>query len=147
MCFVEPRISMVTADRTLVALNFPNSFRVEANGFPGGIWLCWFDNIRIDVLFSHFQFIHCWITNRVDNGTCLATFVYASPQSLKWKPLWDYLRTLSDHISEPWIALGDFNATLSSEERQGCRNRVGPDNHSWGLYYTYGSICFCWFRY
>ncbi|KAK8669033.1 hypothetical protein V6N13_106474 [Hibiscus sabdariffa] len=127
MCFVEPRINMATADRALAALNFPNSFRVEANGFSGGIWLCWFDNIRIDVLFSHFQFIQCRITNRVDNGTCLATFVYASPQSSKQKPLWDYLRTLPDHILEPWNALGDFIATLSSEERQGCRNRAGPD--------------------
>ncbi|KAK8590319.1 hypothetical protein V6N13_057212 [Hibiscus sabdariffa] len=127
MCFVEPRISMATTDRALIALSFPNFFRVKANGFSGGIWLCWFDNIHIDILFSHFQFIHCRITSRVDIGTCLATSVYASPQFSKQKRLWDYLRTLSNHITEPWIALGNFNATLSSKERQGCRTRAGPD--------------------
>ncbi|KAK8644547.1 hypothetical protein V6N13_123850 [Hibiscus sabdariffa] len=66
---------MAIADRALAALNFPNSFRVEANGFQ-------------------------------EEFGSAATFVYASPQSSKRKPLWDYIHTLSDHISEPWIALG-----------------------------------------
>ncbi|KAL4351331.1 hypothetical protein GQ457_06G022400 [Hibiscus cannabinus] len=36
------------------------------------------------------------------------------------RPLLDYIRYLSRHIVEPWILLGDFNATITAEERRGC---------------------------
>ncbi|KAL4354245.1 hypothetical protein GQ457_06G016820 [Hibiscus cannabinus] len=59
--------------------------------------------------------------------SCLATFVYASPDYRKRRPLWDYLRDLSLHIQEPWVVLGDFNATLCSMDRRGCANSARPD--------------------
>ncbi|KAL4352903.1 hypothetical protein GQ457_06G009580 [Hibiscus cannabinus] len=36
------------------------------------------------------------------------------------KHLWQYLIALSSLISSPWVVLGDFNATLSHADRQGC---------------------------
>ncbi|KAK8484653.1 hypothetical protein V6N13_062665 [Hibiscus sabdariffa] len=37
-----------------------------------------------------------------------------------------YLRQLSSLISEPWLALDDFNATLSTEECVGCASLSRP---------------------
>ncbi|KAK8617514.1 hypothetical protein V6N13_080426 [Hibiscus sabdariffa] len=37
--FVEPRISGRRADSVIAALGFPNSHRIEAAGFSGGIWV------------------------------------------------------------------------------------------------------------
>ncbi|KAK8704164.1 hypothetical protein V6N13_047796 [Hibiscus sabdariffa] len=39
--FVEPRIRGRRADSVISSLGFPNSHRVEANGFAGGIWVAW----------------------------------------------------------------------------------------------------------
>ncbi|KAK8659501.1 hypothetical protein V6N13_029701 [Hibiscus sabdariffa] len=123
--FVEPRVSHFKADRIIAALAFPNSFRVEANGFSGGIWLCWFDHVIIDILSCHFQFIHCRISDGFDSF--LTTFVYASPQSRQRNELWVHLRALASSMTEPWSVIGDFNATLLHQDRQGCSS-ASPDS-------------------
>ncbi|XP_039015149.1 uncharacterized protein LOC120145366 [Hibiscus syriacus] len=118
--FVKTRISKHVADRVIAQLKIPNSFRVEADGFSGGIWICWYDHIQIDVLFNHFQFVQCRIHCKSNNHSALATFVYASPNPAKRKTLWSYLQLLSNHINEPWVILGYFNAALSPNDRKGC---------------------------
>ncbi|KAK8607603.1 hypothetical protein V6N13_046212 [Hibiscus sabdariffa] len=100
LCFVETRISNATANKVIVALNIPNSFHVEAEGFLGEICGCSF----------------------------MATFTHASPQSNKRKPLWDYLRALLNVVSEPWIVLRDFNATTPPTDRKGCMCSAKPDS-------------------
>ncbi|KAA3474251.1 putative Transposon TX1 [Gossypium australe] len=44
------RISGCKADLLIAKLGFENSFRVEAMGFVGGIWLLWNDDIIVDIL-------------------------------------------------------------------------------------------------
>ncbi|KAK8644073.1 hypothetical protein V6N13_013346 [Hibiscus sabdariffa] len=151
--FVEPWISGTAADRIIAALQFLNSYRVEADSFSGGIWLCWYDHIRVDILYSHFQFVHCRVHCITENTSSLVTFVYASPHSSKRKFLWSSLRQLAPHISEPWAIIGDFNATLSSNERIGCVGSSKPDSdflstlfdtglHDLGYYGSH----FTWYR-
>ncbi|KAK8582503.1 hypothetical protein V6N13_069280 [Hibiscus sabdariffa] len=123
--FVETRISGSTADRVIDALNFPYSFRVEAVGFSGGIWLCWHDHIDVEILFSHFQFVHCRISCKFSHRSTLATFIYASPNVSKRKHLWSYISQFSHYITKPWVILGDFNATVAPDERMGCS--IAPD--------------------
>ncbi|KAL4298012.1 hypothetical protein GQ457_12G025440 [Hibiscus cannabinus] len=125
--FVETRISGSNASDVIARLGFDNSFRVEAAGFSGGIWICWFSHVTIDIIYCHFQFILCRIYIPTSDKSCLATFVYASPDYRKRRALWDYLRDLSLHIQEPWVMLGDFNATLCSMDRRGCANYARPD--------------------
>ncbi|GMI95491.1 hypothetical protein HRI_003218400 [Hibiscus trionum] len=115
--FLDTRVSGESASKVIQALGFTNSFRVEAAGFSEGIWLCWFDNFIIDVLFCHFQFKLCRISAPSTSSSCLDSFVYASPNYCKHTRLWSYLRELNSQISEPWVILGDFNATLAPEDR------------------------------
>ncbi|KAK8583139.1 hypothetical protein V6N13_021851 [Hibiscus sabdariffa] len=123
--FVEPQISRCRADRVIASLGFPNSYRVEAIGFVGGIWLCWFDHIHIDILSCHFQYIHCSVVT--DQISCLATFVYASPRFNLRSTCCSLLSSIATTISEPWIVFGDFNATLSTEDRNGCAQSSLPE--------------------
>ncbi|KAK8683968.1 hypothetical protein V6N13_040007 [Hibiscus sabdariffa] len=67
------------------------------------------------------------IQTKADEKSTLLTFVYASPNQTKRKHLWNYLRHLSHHITEPWAFIGDFNATLTMEDRKGCSNSFAPD--------------------
>ncbi|KAL4296041.1 hypothetical protein GQ457_12G028380 [Hibiscus cannabinus] len=122
----KPRISGWRADRIISALGFPYSHRVEALGFSGGIWLAWYDTVRVDILCNHFQYIHCRITSASDNRSSLATMVYASPNARKRQALWSALRNLAQSIFCPWFIVGDFNATLFYSDRQGCAVSAKP---------------------
>ncbi|XP_039013301.1 uncharacterized protein LOC120142895 [Hibiscus syriacus] len=118
---VETRISRANTEIVINGWNFPNSFRIEAGGYADCIWLCWYDTIHIDISSYHFQFLHCHVTDkrRYGRSSFLAIFVYASPNASKQKYCWFYMRTLIDFVTKPWILVGDFNATLSIEDRSG----------------------------
>ncbi|MBA0799755.1 hypothetical protein Gohar_010249, partial [Gossypium harknessii] len=51
-------ISGIQVDGVIAKLGFPNSFQIEANGFSGGVWVVWNENILIDILELHPQMIY-----------------------------------------------------------------------------------------
>ncbi|KAK8636375.1 hypothetical protein V6N13_124121 [Hibiscus sabdariffa] len=116
---VEPRISSARADSVIATLGFHYSHCIEAVGFSGGLWLCWHASIRVDVLVHHFQLMHCRITCLSTGSSSLVTLVYASHSVPRRKALWPHLRSLASSILEPWLLMGDFNATLDASERKG----------------------------
>ncbi|KAK8628349.1 hypothetical protein V6N13_064058 [Hibiscus sabdariffa] len=136
--FIETHISGDLATRAINALGFSNFFRVEAPGFSGGIWICWFDNVHDDVLLCLFQFILCRITIPCSSTYCLVTFVYMSLNAHKRKALWSYFRSFAHLISEPWIIIRDFNATLYSSDRQGCVSSSKLDSNFQSLIFDCG---------
>ncbi|KAK8656712.1 hypothetical protein V6N13_098653 [Hibiscus sabdariffa] len=123
---IEPRISGARADSVIAALGFHSSHRIEAVGFSGGLWLCWHESLRVEVLVHHFQFMHCRVTCLNTGSSSLVTLVYASPSVSKRKILWPHLRSLASSIREPWLLMGDFNATLDASERKGGADAVRP---------------------
>ncbi|KAK8701867.1 hypothetical protein V6N13_020245 [Hibiscus sabdariffa] len=123
---VEPCISGYKADSIISSLRFPHSHRIEAAGFSGGLWLCWFNVVSIDILVNHFQFIHFRINCVADECSSLATLIYASSNATKRKILWSHLGQLASTIHQPWLLFGDFNATLSADDRIGCAPSTTP---------------------
>ncbi|KAK8684010.1 hypothetical protein V6N13_040047 [Hibiscus sabdariffa] len=138
VAFVEPRISGWKADRVISALAFPYSHRVEAVGFSGGIWLAWYETVKIDILQNHFQYIYCRISSTRDNRSTLTTLVYASPNSQKRKALWLELNKLAYSIRSPWFIVGDFNATHSDSDRRGCAASTKPSKAFQELVFDHG---------
>ncbi|KAK8662352.1 hypothetical protein V6N13_091930 [Hibiscus sabdariffa] len=135
--FVEPRISGRRADSVISALGFTHSHRVEAIGFSGGIWVAWYDTVQVDILVTHFQFLHFRVTNKALGSALLATTVYASPSGSKRKALWPHLCSVAASIRSHWI-LGDFNATLTADDRSGCAQSSWPSRAFQNLLYDYG---------
>ncbi|KAG8492471.1 hypothetical protein CXB51_009568 [Gossypium anomalum] len=68
-----------------------------------GIWFLWNDDVSVEILLAHPQFIHVLIRSFFSPSTFIYTVVYASPQALKWKPLWDFLNLLAVNIVGPWV--------------------------------------------
>lgn len=58
LSLLEPRVNGIRADGIIAKMRILNSFRVEANGFARGIWLCWNEEIHVHVLDFHPQVIH-----------------------------------------------------------------------------------------
>ena len=58
VALVETRISGTPAQEVCNRIGFRNWFRVEAQGFQGGIWVLWnSDEIGVEVINSHEQFV------------------------------------------------------------------------------------------
>ncbi|KAJ4847776.1 hypothetical protein Tsubulata_003312 [Turnera subulata] len=121
---VEPRVSGSVAERIISGLGYNCSHRVEARGFADGIWLMWNDDqVEVQILYSHTQLVHV----RVSKGSSafFLTVVYASPQE-KWRRYcWKNIEALAEHIGEPWLLVGDFNAVLDGNERKDRFGRPG----------------------
>ncbi|KAL4384684.1 hypothetical protein GQ457_15G002820 [Hibiscus cannabinus] len=98
----ETRVSGRKADRFVARYGFPFSFRVEANGFSGGIWLLWKHSVTVETSREFY-----------------VSFVYASPNKSKRSSLWAQLEALRPSGDVAWLLGGDFNAIASSSERMG----------------------------
>ncbi|KAL4379850.1 hypothetical protein GQ457_02G019350 [Hibiscus cannabinus] len=90
----EPRISGRRADIIIAKLGFQNSFRVEAHGFSGGIWLIWDDSIDLEVTHISNQFINGRLYISELWRWMQFTVVYASPQKAQRRYLWEQLEKL-----------------------------------------------------
>ncbi|KAJ4836482.1 hypothetical protein Tsubulata_048422, partial [Turnera subulata] len=115
----EPRISGAPAGRVVRRLGLPNSHRVDAWRFSGGIWLLWKNNVTVQLQIVHFQVI-------------LELFSLRRSMAV-------HSRLCGNFYRRTFVALrlrcpihgvaGDFNAILSASEirgtttslRRGCR--------------------------
>ncbi|KAK9723775.1 hypothetical protein RND81_05G024400 [Saponaria officinalis] len=88
---------------------------------PGGrLWVLWDSStVTLRVLQGGAQFLHCSLLHIATQRFFLVTFVYALNRASERLELWDHLRSVTVG-SLPWICLGDFNVSLSSDERVGC---------------------------
>ncbi|KAL4341260.1 hypothetical protein GQ457_08G016750 [Hibiscus cannabinus] len=116
---MEPRISGKAADSFIRKAGFDSSYRVEARGFSGGIWVLWNDSVKLDILAVSNQYIHGFCSLVGENSSFFFTCVYASPEPLKRRILWNQLKALELASGAPWVIGGDLNVIVSSFERQG----------------------------
>jgi len=78
MALVETKISGRQAEDVYAKIGFEGHYRVEAQGFSGGIWIFWrSQSVQVQILNSDTQFVSMAVT--VDNlPTWIFTAVYAS---------------------------------------------------------------------
>ena len=101
LAVVEPRISGVKADRIVDKLNFEASFRVEAHGMSGGIWLLWNKSkVNIKILDSSRHFIH-GIVNEGSMDEWVFMVVYANPNITLKNQCFEEVAQLARNIRKP----------------------------------------------
>ncbi|XP_021714955.1 uncharacterized protein LOC110682912 [Chenopodium quinoa] len=100
-------------------IGFSGQLRVEAQGFQGGIWLFWrTDKVTVTPFGDHSQHLTVQIAKFGDDPW-LFSAIYASPDSILRKELWDELEKIKNSYSSPWILGGDFNEMMTMDERNG----------------------------
>lgn len=120
MIFVETWVSGEKADVIIRNLGFRFNIRQGAEGFSGGIWICWSDPlVHIQVISQHKQMVHC--RTKINDFDGYLTAVYGSPNSMARKELWDSIGDISGTLNDPWILIGDFNSFLHPENICGGR--------------------------
>ena len=85
----------------------------------GKIWFCWKDEVVVTLLHKSAQIITCAVQNPVNGEQFICSAIYASNFMAERRLLWEDIRATRaayEHLSLPWILLGDYNVTLSSSE-------------------------------
>lgn len=85
----------------------------------GRIWFCWSDQVTVTLLNKSSQIISCAVQNPVTGEQFICSAIYASNYIGDRQSLWTETRATQgaySHLSMPWILIGDYNVTLSSQE-------------------------------
>ena len=117
-CFLmETRLDREGFEYHCRELPYPNKFLVKKPNGGGGLALIWKAEVQLDVI----NFTEHHIIARVveDDGfawmlTCFYEWLEASQKHKSWA-LFNHLRSFVDC---PWCCIGDFNAIISSIEKQ-----------------------------
>ncbi|KAM1885493.1 hypothetical protein ACFX14_038166 [Malus domestica] len=135
---LEPRISGERAIEVIKGLGFPNYYVVDANGFSGGVWHLWNNEVvKLTVVACSSQTI---IAVVMDGQTqWMLTMVYASPCPHVRSHLWPYLDGVSATSNMPWLIAGDFNELIHSSEKKGDLAFIGT-KFTWSKKNEYGDI-------
>lgn len=92
---------------------------MDAAGFSGGIWMFWRSNqVTVTAFEEHSQHLTVKIS-KLGETPWLFSAIYASPDSGRRRELWRKLEEVKDNFNGPWLLAGDFNETMSIEERNG----------------------------
>lgn len=133
---LEPRVSGSKAQNVISKLGFSNQFVIEANGFAGGIWLLWKDDVcSVSIFDSSEFFIHTRVTVLALNKTFFFTVVYGIPQLARRIILWDQHRSIAASVNEAWAVSGDFNAYSCTAEK------LGGSNYNWASMKRFNDCC------
>lgn len=119
MFLLETHSTEKAAKKQVKKMGFSGSHIVESNGQAGGIWCLWDANSwNVEVLESSDQYVHLKVYWK-NQMPWWITVVYANPYYMRRNQLWDDLVRLADSTNDSWVVLGDFNATLTDNERKG----------------------------
>ncbi|XP_021721066.1 uncharacterized protein LOC110688610 [Chenopodium quinoa] len=109
LALVETHLSGEQAHKVCDRIGFWGQTRVDAQGFSGGIWLFWREElVSVTILDNHTQHITVEIEKRGEDPWIFSA-IYANPDSTLRKELWNEL----------WNHTGDFNDAVNLEERHG----------------------------
>ncbi|XP_016191695.1 uncharacterized protein LOC107632535 [Arachis ipaensis] len=115
---LETKCSGDTAKRVIHNLDFSYSILEEAQGFVGGIWICWNrPDINITTIEKHSQYLHVKIQTQSEKERFL-TAVYASPQSQNRRELWPKILNIANQTMRDWLIAGDFNEIKDNSEKK-----------------------------
>lgn len=123
----ETHAGRENARRICQGLGFDNSFRVDASGQSGGLWLLWRSEVgTVTIESSTEQFIHAKIVK--DGEGLHLIVVYAAPSATRRSGLWGELRTVIQGLSEPLVIGGDFNTIVRIDEKTGGNGQLSLDS-------------------
>lgn len=117
LVLVETHMGGEQAVKIASMLRYSGHTRVDAQGFSGRIWVYWkAETVIVEPILKHNQHITMNIT-RVGEQPWYFTAVYASPDPMKRRELWENLKEFTTTHNKPWLIAGDFNDTRYDWER------------------------------
>lgn len=133
------------ASRICQGLGFDQSFRVDAVGQSGGLWLLWRSEVgEVEIVQSSTQFIYAKIVKEQEVVNLIA--VYAVPSPSRRSGLWDSLSEVISGVVGPLVVGGDFNTIVRVDERSGGNGGLSLDSLAFGDWINTQSLIDMGFR-
>lgn len=119
LIILEPRCSGEKADKIVERMGFNSSWRMEAKGYSGGIWILW-NSVSFKV-FAVEDMKQCvTIKIAMGNREFYLSCVYGNPNMKRREELWTHLQFLSTSFQSVfWACMVDFNAYRFEDEKLG----------------------------
>lgn len=127
-CILETRVQECNHEKIVkAALPGWNSITNYDHHRLRRIWFCWGPGVTVTLLHKSDQIITCVVqSEKGDQIICSA--VYASNFIAERRRLWSDIRATHQayqHLSMPWVLIGDYNTTLSSTEHSRAQDYMG----------------------
>lgn len=117
---VETRLCRQATTTTIEIVGFDFWHIVEPRGFARGVVLLWnATNLKFHVVGGNSQGVHGVVEVSHSTNSFVLSAIYASPKYVSRKLLWQDLCKMSESITYPWLAIGDFNEIISQDEKFG----------------------------
>ncbi|XP_075503964.1 uncharacterized protein LOC142541290 [Primulina tabacum] len=110
LAILEP---MIDLDVRFMTRRFGFS-RVISNS-SGHIWVFFAEDVMVECLFDHIQFLHFRVSATFLPTTVFCSFVYAKCDYIERRQLWNSLLQVKP-AQGPWLVGGDFNVVRNSSE-------------------------------
>lgn len=137
MILTETRVSGDRANNIIYNLGFKIYTKIDAMGYPEGIWILWNPNaVLLEPVASSFQEIH--LECKVCNKSFLLTAIYASRLFNRRKLLWDSFTNLASLANTHWLVIGDFNDISKPLEKFG---GGPPFEHKMSIFNNFLNSC------
>lgn len=83
---------------------------MPSEGFSGGLWLLWTDEVLLSVKFSSRYLILALVHHIATNVEFVLACVYGDPHRYFTRMTWDHIfNFVNDNLGKPVICLGDWN--------------------------------------
>ncbi|XP_015959424.1 uncharacterized protein LOC107483307 [Arachis duranensis] len=122
LCETKNNSSFVT--RQCERLGFPNSFCVNPIGVAGGLVLAWRTEVQINVMESASFFIHFKVLDTSRNKFWNVIAVHLHSEENQRSGQFDRLLQILNLGEELFLVLGDFNAIIAHQEKEGGRPKA-----------------------
>ncbi|XP_026432265.1 uncharacterized protein LOC113329624 [Papaver somniferum] len=114
----ETQMNKDLAARKLKNMGFPCTFNISSVGRSGGLVLAWKKEIHMNILSSSLRGIHVTTTDIIHSKNCHIHIIYGEPNSTLRQAFWEQQCQLPQApLDEPVFFIGDFNAILSTEDK------------------------------
>ena len=122
LVLMETKVGGEQAKEITDRLPFDGVIHTDTIGYAGGLWMLWnSDKVEVKPLSSTEQEIHAMVKVMNSNFSWLFTTIYASPRSVERHILWNNLNKVAELHDMPWVIAGDFDETLTTEDKFGGR--------------------------
>uniref|UniRef100_A0A803NL84 Reverse transcriptase domain-containing protein n=1 Tax=Cannabis sativa TaxID=3483 RepID=A0A803NL84_CANSA len=126
---MESRLAKNVVDNLKHKLHFDSGLEIPRIGRSGGLLLFWSNDVTITLLSQSISHFDCYVSCTVSNAFFHLTCFYGSPIDSLKAHTWNILNRIGrDNSRDPWLIIGDFNAFLFSQDKQGGNPDRGPSS-------------------
>ena len=137
----ETKSSVESLGPFFTSLGFPNNTGVDAAGLSGGLFICWHNDIVVEVGNANKFIVELYMQSLPSFQHWVLYCVYRAPDAGHYVECWDCLRSWASQITLPWAMIGDLNEILGSEDKEGGRPVEGTSSNALAdIVFDYGLL-------